>query len=256
MNTFCSNVISFFFSSPYCLSETFLLPLTFTAFLGFCISRNADCGNKVVWKTDAHEKVGVMALRDGKPCIIEYSDIDTETVEQRDPATGKLLYGAGNICNHFFTVDFLRNVVLPNMNAIYHVAHKKIPFYDSVTEQTVRPATNNGIKLESFIFDVFPLSNRMAIYEVKREEEFAPVKNSPGSATDSPDTARQMISDLAKAWVTKAGAILVNSNDEEESSSNLCEISPLVSYAGEGLLSKLKSRELLCPFLLEISNYP
>lgn len=228
-----------------------------TAFIGFCISRNADCGNKVVWKTDPHEKVGVMALRDEKPCIVEYSDIDTDTAEQIDPKTGKLLYGAGNICNHFFTVDFLRNVVLPNMNAIYHVAHKKIPFYDSETNQTVTPTTNNGVKLESFIFDVFPLSEKMAIYEVKRNEEFAPVKNASGSPIDSPDSARQMISDQAVRWVTRAGIILRNSDRNGTADDNdLCEISPLVSYAGEGIEEHLQGKEIVCPFNLEISNYP
>jgi len=48
------------------------------------------------------------------------------------------------------------------------------------------------MKLESFIFDVFPLSSNMTILQVKREDEFAPVKNSPGSATDSPCQAREI----------------------------------------------------------------
>ena len=48
-----------------------------------------------------------------------------------------------------------------------------------------------GIKLELFIFDTFPLAERVALLEVHRHEEFAPVKNAPGSKSDSPDTARQ-----------------------------------------------------------------
>ncbi len=50
-----------------------------------------------------------------------------------------------------------------------------------------------GMKLELFIFDTFPLAERVALLEVHRHEEFAPVKNAPGSASDSPDTARQAI---------------------------------------------------------------
>ena len=50
-----------------------------------------------------------------------------------------------------------------------------------------------GVKLELFIFDTFPLAKRVALLEVHRHEEFAPVKNAPGSASDSPDTARQAI---------------------------------------------------------------
>jgi UDP-N-acetylglucosamine/UDP-N-acetylgalactosamine diphosphorylase len=37
----------------------------------------------------------------------------------------------------------------------YHVAKKKIPFYSDVDKKTVTPASNNGIKLEKFVFDVF-----------------------------------------------------------------------------------------------------
>lgn len=54
-------------------------------------------------------------------------------------------------------------------------------------------AHQQGVKLELFIFDTFPLADSTALLEVKREEEFAPVKNAPGSATDSPDTARAAI---------------------------------------------------------------
>lgn len=50
-----------------------------------------------------------------------------------------------------------------------------------------------GIKLELFIFDTFPLAERVALLEVHRDEEFAPVKNAPGAESDSPDTARQAI---------------------------------------------------------------
>merc|ERR1719277_1293848 len=109
---------------------------------------------------------------------------------------------------------------------MFHVAHKKIPFAGD-DGKTVKPDANNGIKLEAFVFDVFPMSSRMAILETKREEEFAPVKNAPGSATDSPDTARGMVSALARRWVLAAGGKV----EGEESA--VLEISPLVSLAGE-----------------------
>jgi len=34
------------------------------AFIGYCMHEQADCGNKVVWKSHPHEKVGVMAMKD------------------------------------------------------------------------------------------------------------------------------------------------------------------------------------------------
>merc|ERR1712224_557242 len=119
----------------------------------------------------------------------------------------------------------------PNMSSFFHMANKKIP-YAGDDGATVKPEANNGIKLESFIFDVFPLSVRMAILETAREEEFAPVKNAPGSATDSPDTARAMLNALSRRWVTESGGKIEGGDDA------VLEISPLVSYAGEGLKAR------------------
>ena len=58
-----------------------------------------------------------------------------------------------------------------------------------------------GVKLELFIFDTFPLAQQVSLMEVPRDSEFAPVKNGPGSASDSPDTARQAILSLHQKWV-------------------------------------------------------
>lgn len=43
----------------------------------------------------------------------------------------------------------------------------------------------DGIKLERFIFDTFPLASpgKVALLEVERTSEFAPVKNAPGGGT-------------------------------------------------------------------------
>ena len=216
-------------------------------FIGCCIVENADCGNKVLWKRDSKEKVGIVALKNKKPCVLEYSDMSPNLLNQVDKY-GKLVYGAANICNHFYTLDFLQNVVLQNLHHMYHIAHKKIPYWNPETNSTQTPMKNNGIKLESFIFDVFPLSKKMSIMQVCRKEEFAPVKNAPGSANDSPDQAREMISNLAKSWVKQAGIKLRGDVD-----SNSCEISPLTSFGGEGidkLFENMENRVLECPFHL------
>lgn len=103
------------------------------------------------------------------------------------------------------------------------------------------PGGINGIKLESFIFDVFPAAQHMAILEIERNAEFSPVKNAPGSLDDSPDTARALISTLHKEWLHKAG-VQVQGN-------GLVEISGEASYGGEGL-NELKGRTLDTPLLI------
>lgn len=77
--------------------------------------------------------------------------------------------------------------------------------------------------------------------EVWRDEQYAPVKNAPGSSTDSPDTARAALIQLHKKyihialeqltfcirWIRQAGGAIGDSVN--------VEVSPLVSYEGENL---------------------
>ena len=48
----------------------------------------------------------------------------------------------------------------------------------------------NAYKFESFIFDAFEKLDNMIIMRVKREEEFAPIKNKEGQ--DSPQSATEL----------------------------------------------------------------
>jgi UDP-N-acetylglucosamine/UDP-N-acetylgalactosamine diphosphorylase len=68
--------------------------------------------------------------------VIEYSEIPQALAEAVDSTTGKLLFGAANICNHYFSFAFVKELI-PNLARIYHLAEKKIPFYDPVTKHNV-----------------------------------------------------------------------------------------------------------------------
>lgn len=221
-------------------------------FMGICIDRHIECGNKVVWRAGKNEKVGVTAEFDRRMHILEYSELPQEFADAIHPESNKLLFGAANICNHYLSLQFLIETVLPNLSGVYHIAKKKIPYWDIQTKQTIQPNEPNGVKLEMFIFDVFPLATKWLVVEVKREDEFAPVKNEPNKGlVDSPDTARAMMTAQAIRWIHQAqGQINTEVTQENGTSSyglQQCEISPLVSYAGEGLEDRIRGKIITLP---------
>lgn len=123
----------------------------------------------------------------------------------------------------------------------YHPAFKYIPRWDPASSRTLRkadlealgPQEGQGVKLESLAFDTFPYAplTSALVLEVDRSEEFAPIKNAPGSAADTPESARALVSALHHRWLQAAGASITGPPDAR------VEVHPLVSYAGEGLES-------------------
>lgn len=197
-------------------------------FLGVCLEQGVQAGVKVVKKENPKESVGVVALRDGKFGVVEYSEIPEALSEARDP-NGELSFRAANIVNHFYTTKFLADdmpAFEPEM--AFHIARKKIPTVDLTTGQQIKPSTPNGMKLELFVFDVFPFcGDKLAVHEVARQEEFSPLKNAKGTGVDDQDTSRRDLLAQQSRWLKAAGAKLEEGVE--------VELSPLLTYSGEGL---------------------
>lgn len=92
----------------YCV-DNILVRMADPVFTGFCVSKNANCGSKVVEKINFDEQVGVICKVGNRFQVVEYSEISDETRKLRN-AKGGLLYNAGNICNHFFSIEFLSEI--------------------------------------------------------------------------------------------------------------------------------------------------
>lgn len=154
--------------------------------LGIMIDKGYPAGGKSVVKANPSEKVGVFCKRNGKPGVVEYTEISKEMAERTD-ANGELVFGESHLNCNMFSVDAIEMVA--NKDLPYHIAHKKASYLDE-NGNLIVPEKPNAYKFESFIFDAFDMLSDMAILRVKREEEFAPVKNAEG--TDSPETAREL----------------------------------------------------------------
>lgn len=174
------------------------------AFLGFHLQHGADVTTKVVPKTSAAEKMGVVASVDGRCEIIEYSEL-SETQKSATLPDGSLQLWAGNTAIHVFRVDFLRALIDEGIELPFHVAHKPVPYIDE-TGQRIEPGPkeNTAHKFEQFIFDVLPHAETALVVEGNRPREFNPVKNREGD--DSPETCRAAMLRIHREWLTAAGA--------------------------------------------------
>ncbi|KAF8527570.1 nucleotide-diphospho-sugar transferase [Hysterangium stoloniferum] len=212
----------------YCVDNC-LVRVADPAFLGYCIHKQSACAAKVVPKQSPTESVGVVAVRDHRFSVVEYSEITKEQAEKRDAKSGELAFRAANIANHFYTTRFLNSIESFEDDMPFHIARKKIPYVDFKNGQTVKPSKPNGMKLELFVFDVFPFTQEFNVLEVSRNEEFSPLKNAPGTGSDDPETSRKDLLSQQRRFLESAGANVANGVE--------IEISPQVSYAGEGLKS-------------------
>lgn len=245
----------------YCV-DNILVKMADPVFIGFCKEKNADCGAKVVEKMHPDEAVGVVCSVDGVYQVVEYSEISKETA--RKQSSGKLTFSAGNICNHYFTIDFLKKVCSPEneKELHHHIAKKKIPHLDSAGD-IITPEKPNGVKMEKFVFDVFKFSERFAVLEVERRDEFSPLKNAdvPGG-NSNPRTSRWALMHFHHRLIASAGGRVKNDEgkfvtpddgfkSEGQEYPVKVEISPLVSYCGEGLSKFVNGKELSSPVHLE-----
>lgn len=168
---------------------------------------SGEMSSKVIAKTNPDEKVGVFATveKNGKRVVdvIEYSDFPAALATERNP-DGSLRYNAGSIAVHILAVAFLEKLASdPSFELPYHRAEKKVPCVDLKSGEQIVPTTNNGVKLEKFIFDAVPLCRASIVLETDRIEEFAPIKNASG--VDSAESSAQIQTLRAARWLNTVG---------------------------------------------------
>jgi len=202
------------------------------SFVGLHREAGAELSFKVVERLSPEEKLGVVVTVDGRPQVIEYSDLPLELAGRRR-TDGALELSAGSIAVHIFERSFIERLAGEN-RLPFHRAVKKVPFVDD-QGQVVNPAEANAVKFEQFIFDALPLARSWTIVETDRAGEFEPLKNAVGP--DSPATVHQRMSDQFGNWLEQAGATVPRRPDGSVPFG--IEISPLFALDAVELKSKI-----------------
>jgi len=179
-----------------------LVPILDPLFLGLHDLRGAEMSCKVLVKRTPEERAGTVGHRQGRHYVIEYTEVDPWHRDQRAPEGG-LRFWAASIAIFVFDVAFLRRVA-DHAEALlpHHASPKRIPCLDPGGRRVV-PDAPNGYKLERFVFDALPEARRAALLEVRRHEEYSPIKNRSGG--ESPGTAREDLVACYHRWLRAEG---------------------------------------------------
>lgn len=200
------------------------------AYLGWHVLEGADVSIKVVAKTCAEEKMGIVVDVDGVTQIIEYSDMPAEVARRKTP-TDELELWAGSTAIHVFSREFLNRLAASHWELPFHVAHKAVPHYDPTTGATTTPDKPNAFKFERFIFDVLPQARKVLVVEANRTREYSPLKNAEGA--NSPSEVKSSLAGLHRGWLAAA--------DMQVADGTPVEISSLVAVDPEELAAKLRA---------------
>lgn len=202
-------------------------------FIGYHILAGAEMSNKVVRKVNPQDKVGVVCKINGRDGVVEYSDLSEQDMYARS-ADGELKYWAGSIAIHVLNVDFIERENREGFKLPYHKAVKKIPFIDN-SGVLLHPAEKNGIKFETFVFDLLQHTQKTCTVEVERQKEFSALKNKSGF--ESPATARKDLLRYYASLLNQAGVTV--EVDEQGYPLFDMEISPLFALNAQDIKEKI-----------------
>ncbi|MEX0585540.1 MAG: UTP--glucose-1-phosphate uridylyltransferase, partial [Pirellulales bacterium] len=197
------------------------------AFIGLHALHGSEMSTKVVAKTSAAERMGVVVSVDGRTEIIEYSDLPPEYAAATSD-DGSLLLWAGSTATHVFNLSFVQRLIADGCKLPYHRAHKVVPTIGDAGER-VAPTQPNAWKFEQFIFDALPFAKTALVVEADRAREFLPVKNRDGA--DSPATVQAGLLKLYAEWLAAAAAVVAPQAR--------VEISPLYALDAQELAARL-----------------
>lgn len=172
-----------------CNVDNILMNVLDEDFIGLMVDGNYELATKTTTKISPEEKIGAVCLMDGKPGVVEYTEITDEMANAVDE-NGNLLFGEGYFGCSIFSKTLLKRIT---NKLYYHAALKKNDYVmqNGEMSKTEKP---NTYKFEAFIFEGFNVAENMLVLSVDRKKEFAPIKNKEG--VDSVETATKLYNDF------------------------------------------------------------
>jgi len=193
----------------YCQIDNPMVEMCDPEFLGYHLLEQSEVSTQVVAKRTSRDKVGNVVSIDGKLRIIEYSDLNPldDAIVGRQSSDGSPIFWAGNTAIHVFDASFLERMVHSGSALPFHVAKKAVGTLDA-SGKRIEPTELNAIKFERFIFDLLPQARHAIVVEVDESRTFAPVKNAPGEARDTPESVQAQMIAAHSEWLRAAGCEL------------------------------------------------
>ena len=208
-----------------------LVPAVDPVFVGFHHLAGAQMSCKTLLKRDPHEPMGAFVKDHGRIAVVEYSDL-TDAQKRRQRPDGSLFYGLGSPAIHVMSVAFARQEA--GRTLPFHLAEKSSPYLDE-TGNLLQSEERNVFKFEMFVFDALRDAERTLLLEIRREEEFSPVKQLTGP--DSVESSRGDMTALYASWLEAAGIGVPR--DANGRPIHPIEISPLYTLDAPELADKV-----------------
>ncbi|MGD0784276.1 MAG: UDPGP type 1 family protein [Sedimentisphaerales bacterium] len=202
-------------------------------FIGLHAMDKAEMSSKALTKAQQFEKVGNFCLVDGKVTVIEYSDLPKKLAVKKN-ADSSLVFSLGSTAIHIISRNFVERINVKGFALPYHRAIKKISYVNLQNGRIIKPKKENGIKLETFVFDALPLAKKSIILETIRSQEFAPVKDKSGA--DNPKVTKRMMIACAANWLREAGVKIPRKSNG--SAGCKIEIAPSFAICKEDIAKK------------------
>jgi UDP-N-acetylglucosamine/UDP-N-acetylgalactosamine diphosphorylase len=190
-------------SFSYFQVDNWAVKLADPYFIGYHLINHGKMSAKIQRKMEPREAAGVFCEADGRPIVIEYTELDIYPQLMELDSEGNLIHFAANAAIHMLDLGFVEEVYNRFSEFPWHCSHKKIPYVDAAGNRIV-PEELNGFKFETFVFDALRFStNNPVALEIDRLAEFIPTKQMTGAG--SVEQGRKDRSRYWGHWLTAAG---------------------------------------------------